>query len=339
MSKKHLLRYLKDDEFALWDNFINECESGLVFHGTKHLESLAIALKLKFSILGVFDADQQLLAGMAFVHNTRFGISNIYLPPITPFYSPIIKPPNKKYLSKIESYKHALVNSIVEELSKKYKIINLTLPPDEIDIRPYKWMGFETEVLYTYCTTLNEQTSIATDYDPDIKRRIKNAQTLKFEISQGTSKEFIDNFFELQLKSYHRQSFSFAFNSSQFEKYLSGMGLEGKAMIYLVSQNNVPVSGITILYDNIKAYYLLAGSDPDYLSTGLNQVLFDFVVQDIQKKGIKIYDLVGANTPSISRYKSTYNFPLVPYYHVFKIFGLKAKLLMKIKTIYERIRK
>ena len=71
------------------------------------------------------------------------------------------------------------------------------------------------------------------------------------------------------------------------------------------------------------AYYWHAGADKDFLNTGLNQLLV-----------LKSFDFVGADTESIARYKSTYNFPLVPMYSVSKSRSI-ARLGMAIKNLIQ----
>jgi lipid II:glycine glycyltransferase (peptidoglycan interpeptide bridge formation enzyme) len=173
-------------------------------------------------------------------------------------------------------------------------------------------------------------------YNPDIKRRISKAQNLDYKLQQGDADELINIYYDLQLKSYQKQKALFPLSRTQFESYVRNMRTDNNICIYLIYYQSKPVNGITVLYGKDTAYYFLAGSDPEYLSTGLNQVLFVYVVNEVKKRKISKYDLRGANTPSIAFYKATYNFPLIPYYRVFKIFGQKAKILLKLKALYER---
>ena len=333
MSKRdnYVFRYLDSEEFTLWDDFNKECENGTIFQSTSHLKCFAQALNLNFTVLAIFNNDNFIVAGMAFLYNTKLGIKYIYNPALTPFYSPVFKASVKKYLSKSESYNMSMITLIIEELSKEYKILNFALPVNQPDIRPYKWLGFHHEVMYTYKIKFEKNLSNI-DYESDIKRRIKNAQELNFEIKSGVEKKQIDDYYLLQKKTDKRQNISFVFNPEQFENYINEMSKTGSAIIYIIYNDNLPVSGVVVLIEQETAYYLLAATDSDYFSTGLNQTLFDHIVKDLYKKGILYYDLVGANTPTIARFKSTYNFPLVPYYVVSKNIGMIPDLLMKLKN-------
>jgi len=76
------------------------------------------------------------------------------------------------------------------------------------------------------------------------------------------------------------------------------------------------VAGLIIIYDRHCAYYWLAGSDPQYFSTGLNQLLLWKVIGILSGRGIKCFDFVGANTEASANYKAAFNFELVPYFQV-----------------------
>jgi hypothetical protein len=331
-------RYLPEDEHEIWNDFVRDNQNGTLFHQTTHLKSISSVLNYRFAILAAYNKNNQLIAGMAFVYTRKFHISNILIPYLTPYYSPLISGSNKKYSSKEESYRHTVTHEFINELSKRYKIIQLTFSPNDSDIRPYIWSGFRTEVLYSYRISLDRDFTSEEVYNPDIKRRIKKAMDLEYEIRQGVSDEFIDNYYMLQLHSYKRQRAKFRLSSSQFGSYIAEMRTAGNICIYLLYYQSKPVSGIIVLFDKDIAYYFLAGSDPDYLSTGLNQVLFDYIVNELKDKNYSYYDLVGANTPSIAYYKSTYNFPLIAYYRVFKVYGRPARYLLKLKEVYERFK-
>ena len=78
------------------------------------------------------------------------------------------------------------------------------------------------------------------------------------------------------------------------------------------------------------AYYWQAGASKEYLPTGLNQLLVQRVIEHYTSEGYKKFDFVGADTDTIARYKSTFNFPLVPMYSVSKSRGMtKFGLMIK----------
>lgn len=76
--------------------------------------------------------------------------------------------------------------------------------------------------------------------------------------------------------------------------------------------------------------------DPGHSSTGLNHVFLWELLKKKPEMGMKPFDFIEANTPSISKYRSAFNFSLVPYQHPGRDSGKGAGLLMNLKRSLKR---
>ncbi len=134
-------------------------------------------------------------------------------------------------------------------------------------------------------------------------------------------------------KSFQRQNFQQKSNNrNNFVEMVQKLVKENVAQVYTIDHEGKSVASIIMIQDLVKkaAYYWMAGADKEYLSTGLNQLLMIQVIQKYQKADFESFDLVGADTESIARYKSTFNFPLIPIYSASKERGLvQAGLIIK----------
>jgi hypothetical protein len=334
MSNKYSIRYLNKNEFDLWDNFVEECETGSVFNKTYWLENIYKYKRATLRIIGCFNTNNDLVAGYAFGHKTKFNIFPIIVPPsLTPINNIVIKERDTRFNSKRESYHFRVFYQIIEFLEKYYKIISFTFPLNLIDVRPFLWKGYTEEIRYTYFSDISDLDDVFKNFDSAIVRRIKKTKDLPYKIDTSKDINNVETFYHLQELSFRKQRHLFMLTKVQFVDFLKVLLTKEKVKIYTVYLNKNPVASIIILFDKDIAYYWLAGSDPSYLITGVNQLLLWEVLKDIKKAGIRYFDFHGANTSTIARYKATFNFKLYPYFNLYKENGILIKLLMLLKTL------
>jgi hypothetical protein len=92
-----------------------------------------------------------------------------------------------------------------------------------------------------------------------------------------------------------------------------------------------------IIWDNKRAYRWSAASHTYFEDTGETSLLLYEIFQDLKKKGFKEINLMAANTPHLTKFISSFNPRLVPYYSVEKKTFL-AEVIEGGYNIYKRIR-
>ncbi len=332
MNDKYSVRYLSENEFDLWDDFVEECESGSVFNKTYWLKNIYKYKNATLRIIGCFDKNNDLIAGFAFGHKIKYNIIPIIIPPsLTHINNIVVKERDTKFNSKRESYNFRVFYQIIDFLERNYRIISFTFPLNFIDVRPFLWRGYKEEIRYTYLADISNLDDVYNNFDSAIVRRIKKTKNLDYKIDTGKELNNVETFYDLQNLSFHRQRHSFTITKAQLIDFLKILISKEKVKIYTVYLDQKPVASNIILFDNNIAYYWLAGSNPSYLDTGLNQLLLWEAIKDMKSTGIKYFDFFGANTKSIARYKSTFNFKLYPYYNLYKENGILIKFLMLLK--------
>ncbi|MEF8811836.1 MAG: GNAT family N-acetyltransferase, partial [Bacteroidales bacterium] len=262
----------------------------------------------------------------------KYGVRLIVHPYLTQFSGLLLSHRQTKYYFKDLRYRNEILKSLIDSLEKDHKIIVLSLPPELIDIRMFSWKQYDNSVKYTFRKNLKEQEEILKNVDPEIIRKIKKAEKQNFYWDRGSTEKLIKDFYHLQSLSLSRQRHNNKFNLDNFiSLVLSLKRVPFNILFYVVYKSNTPIAGLTILTFRETAYNWLAGVNPEYFNTGVNQFLMRNVIQDLCLNQIKYFDLVGANTPGVADYKATYNFDLIPYYGVKKTIGLYPKILMKLK--------
>ena len=328
-------RYLTEEEFGLWDQFVDACQFGTIFHKSNWLRPVARFQGLNFSIVACFKGGK-IAGGMAFTWKKKFGLIRVIQMPLkTPFFGPVVAYSDTKYRSKIESQVHSITESLTTFLLSEYQLFHAQFPPAFSDVRPYVWGGFETRVHYTYCGAIDPGASLSEQFEQDVRRRIKKALDMDFQLVVETTEGNIAESWDLEQKSFDRQKFSrLSFTREDFISLVKGLADAGASQIFTIKSEGIPVASVVIIQDPAKSvsYYWMAGAHRDYLNTGLNQLLVQRILEHYQDSDYNIFDMVGADTPTIARYKSTFNFPLVPMYSVTKSRGM-ARLGMRLKNM------
>jgi hypothetical protein len=330
-SNKIEIRYLETGEYEQWDHFVDESEFGTIFQKSIWLKPLAEFQHLSFSIAACFKGGK-MIGGMAFTWKKKFGLLPIIQIPLkTPFFGPVFVSSNTKYRSRIESQLHTVMVAFNDFILSRYQHFPVSFPPAICDIRPYSWNGFETGVRYTYVSELNPDIQLQEDFDSDIRRRIKKAGELEHEVSIDNSDKYITHAWDLEQQSFRRHHFQQSgFSKQEFLSFIKTLSGEGSSMVFSMIHDGAPIASVVTVHEKTRgiAYYWQAGANKEYLSTGLNQLLIQRVIEHYTSEGYKKFDLLGADTDTIARYKSTFNFPLVPMYSVSKSRGISKFGLM-----------
>ncbi|MEA1896867.1 MAG: GNAT family N-acetyltransferase [Bacteroidota bacterium] len=330
-----VIRHLQKNELDDWNCFVDESEYGTIFHKTfwnKALFMLDPAIKL--SVIGCYKQDI-LVAGAIFGWKKKFQSIRIVVPPYAScFYGIIIKERDSSYILKSERYRYTILNELLDFVEKEFQLISAALPPEFKDIRIFNWRKYTTRILYTYQGNISNPEKIIDNFQSDVRRQINKGKKYNYELKETLDDKHLGSIFSLLEKSYHKQKHKLQFNKKQFTNLLRNPDLTANVRAYSIWLDNKPVAALVIIVDGFTAYYWLAGSDQNYFNTGLNQLLLWLVINALSKEGITLFDFVGANTLTIANYKASFNFELIPYYHISKVTTKKLKLLLSIKEIF-----
>ena len=266
----------------------------------------------------------------------KAGIIRVMVPPYASvFYGLLIKERESEMVSKAESFRHEVLDTLLQFIEKDYQISIYSLSPGFSDIRSFNWRNYSSDVLYTYRVDLHDPDYLFSKFLPSLRRQIKKGEKLKYEIREPVTLADMSVVYDLIETSYKRQAHTIRFNREQFYAFMDTPALKDHLRVYSIWWEDKPVAVIVLLVDGDTAYYWLAGGDHQYFNKGLNQVLLWKVIGKLHNAGCTTFDFMGANTPSISKYKSGYNFDRVAYYRVSKETGRGARQLMTIKRFFK----
>lgn len=334
MSKLEI-RYLLEEEYVSWDSFVDETEEGTIYHTSVWNKALFKGVKgVSFSVLACFNADKKIVGGIAFGWKKVYGVFKIIvIPYASPFSGLLISKRNTDYVSKQENHSFSLIDDLLAYLEKDFHVLSFSFSTKFKDIRPLNWNRYTSKVFYTYIGDISKPEALLSSFLPDIRRRIKIAEKLDYKIREEKTDAHLRSVYGLLSKSFERQNHHFNFGEGQFIEICQTPELAENILVFSIWKEETPVATLIIIVDKNTCYYWMAGGDSEHFDTGLNQLLFWNVIQKLSKKGVTEMDMTGANTLTISKYKSSYNFRLHPYYYVSKENGTIIRFLFSLKRV------
>ncbi|WP_433623734.1 GNAT family N-acetyltransferase [Halomicrococcus sp. NG-SE-24] len=188
------------------------------------------------------------------------------------------------------------------------------------DPRPYLWDDLRVEPYFTYRLDLAETTADAVlkSFSKSLRREIRDARDLDVTVER----EGIDGaqaVYEHTVARYDEQDEHLGLPWPYVRDLWRG--LDDRARTYVARDGDGEyLSGITALYSNDAAYFWQGGARAVYEGTSVNSLVHWRIVEEILDDppvdSVTEYDLMGANTERLCRYKAKFGADLVPYYLV-----------------------
>ncbi|MBI2559328.1 GNAT family N-acetyltransferase [Candidatus Woesearchaeota archaeon] len=327
MANNHdglLVRILKKDEYGMWDDFVEDSEQNSVFSKSFWADNICIHTKNKFHIYGVFNKNNELVAGLP-IYSRRKGMFVIAIyPPITPFMGVVYARRKTDNFSKIESYQKEVVSALNERVKKDFGYITLALHPSVIDVRPFKWENWTIDMAYTYYVNLSDMGLLWKQLDKSTKYDIKKAE--KNDLVFFESDE-IKDFYQIYSGTYSRQKMTAPVSENFIYGLYKTLKPKNLCKLYFVKKGSELIASSLVVFDSNMAYYLLAASNHEFKQYKASSLLLWKILEDVSSK-YKEIDLVGANTPKIISFKRGYVSKLVPYYVISKTSSSFMKFLI-----------
>ncbi|NIA22725.1 MAG: hypothetical protein GWP03_00935 [Proteobacteria bacterium] len=247
----------------------------------------------------------------------------ISLPPyLFPFYGFYIE---NDFLTKHPEKAIDILRSATENQKKKFIYSLFSLPPEITDIRSFKESGWRESVKYTY-RIYGGEPILKSSKNRKLRRINESEYTIKE--SNGTAElyEMIVNMNGSKRRStpYTGKYLNLIFNNLQPSRRIIYGIYDGKGLC---------LASAFILRDKSCSYLFANAIHSKIRKSNLNLYFLNQIIQ----KELEIspcFDLQGANTPSIVKFKENFNTHLIQYFHIKT--GLDITGLIKLKGMLKR---
>lgn len=284
--------FLKPEFLNLLTKFFNLDVKYLVVKNLQLQEVVAVSVSIEKKILGI---------------PSLINPKILYYQPVEVFAS-VRKNQNENNLQQLEIFQ-----KISEYYHKYYFKIEKNLPPEIEDIRGFLWSGLTATPFYTYRLNLNDYSSEC--FFRKQRAALRKAQNLSYEFTQDID---IDSFMELVQGTKERQEWNFDYKDEVLRKYLNELLELGFVKQFSIkNQEGRIVSTMFCQMDKINkvSYAWFTSTDVNELSNGVSTLLFHSISEYLKTEYVT-FDLCGANTETIARFKASLGAQLKVFYRI-----------------------
>lgn len=293
-----------------------------VFHTPQALEVIDDHTDASMVLYGAFKGQEPIGLFPVFDRSISIGRRVTSPPPSMgiPRLGPLVMPTSPKQ-RKRESVNKKFVEQVLDELDvdSSRTLLHLVCPEDYGDPRPFQWTGMNINQRFTYVLDLSSTTAdqVLDGFSRSLRKDILDAQDLDFTITkEGT--DAAELIYDDIAKRYEECEDSFPVGRAFFLDIVDQ--LEDRSRVYVArGPDGEYLSGIVALYSNDRALFWQGGVRVEYENVSVNSTLHWEIISDVlsgDAPDVSGYDLVGANTPRLCRYKAQFSGDLVPYYTV-----------------------
>ncbi|MCL9818112.1 GNAT family N-acetyltransferase [Natronocalculus amylovorans] len=257
----------------------------------------------------------------AFIRENRLGSITTSPPPglNVPRLGPIVVT-NSPKRRKRESISQSVAAAIIDELQldRRNRLARIECGDGFSDPRPYVWNGFDVDVSFTYYLDVAETTpdALLKQASKSLRREITDArdEPLTFDVGGMDAARQI---YDATVERYAAQDRSYPIEWAYVRDLLSALGDNARSYV-VTDPGGAFLTGINVLYSNDTAYFWQGGTRSIYEGVAVNSALHWHILEDIAAdeslESVHRYDLMGANTKRLCRYKSKFPVELQPHY-------------------------
>lgn len=214
-----------------------------------------------------------------------------------------------------------IINQLLDKVDFKNGIIALGL--QNTYFLPFIWRGFRVSPRVTYrLIDLTDLDAIYSKFAKIVKKNIKAAAN-KVEIRESND---VKPLYTLLEKTFGMQKRKYPFSYTFIESiYTACKHHNAGKLLYAYDRAGNLHSGVMFVYDENACYYLLAGTDPQYRSSGANSLLLWEGIQ-FASENSKCFDFEGSMIEGIENFIRSFGGDPMVYYEV-KRLGFFSSLL------------
>ena len=330
-----IVKELKKDEHKTWDELVKSSPHGTIFHNSSWLTIHSELLNKKLKIYGCFE-NEELVGGCSlYIYKSRFFKMASSTIEMTPYGGLVLaQSPSTKVREQEQTYSN-IIKSLCNLFDNEYvDHIQITNSPDFVDVRPFIWNGWNAGISYAYY--LNLDTDIEKNISKNVRRSIRKAIKNNTMIKRLNEPSIFYNLFSM---TFERQNLKPPVTENFFKKIINLLDAKQLGEMWIAETRSGEVASAEIIvWDNKRAYRWTAASHTAFKDTGATSLLLYEIFLDLKNRGFKEINLMAANTPHLTKFISSFNPELVPYYEIEKS-STKYKIATNVYKVVGHIKR
>jgi Acetyltransferase (GNAT) domain len=296
---------LREDQFALWDALVEKSPHGTVFHNSWWLA----ASGWDFEILGCWNQEGDLSAGIPLPRKKRGGLTLCHPPALTPYLGPIFDLSQadcaRDTLYLMRSQGEALARAI-HPFDSFCQVAGAAAP----DFQGFLWTGFHVELGYTFrfsSGTTSEQA--LREAARSHRQKLNPKRHEGFSIECGSD---VPALLELSRSTFSRQGRAAPYSESLVRDLFAAAAARQSGAIYVVrAPDRRPLSSIFVVRDSRASYQIVSGIDWNEHNADAGYLATWQAIRDALDSG-RAFDFEGSRIRGVEQYYRRWGAPAVP---------------------------
>lgn len=210
-------------------------------------------------------------------------------------------------LDKVEQAWLTLADELIDSIRQRHSGLDLVLPPALRDSRPFTWQGCTATVQYTYLIDLDAR---VTPHN-SVLQKTRKAERLGYAAERSDDWSAISNCLQATAR---RAGFRQVLTEPRLRDLARTCGGDEVRGYVVKDARGVAVSGgIRLHRAGDCAIDWQQGTLSGALQDGANQLMYQFVLEDLAESRASSFDFAGANIRNVAEAKSRWRGSLVPF--------------------------
>ncbi len=300
-----VVKLMEDKE--IWDRHVENSPYGTLFHKWDFLKIIEKYSGYTLYPYGVYRGEE-LICLFPFYIKNLMGLKMVFSPPPNMAVPSLGFVMGSTYDKLKQRRKETYVNDVTDELEVEIKkfhpnVVNISTVNGFIDVRPFKWNGYDVQMYYSYAIDLKQPLEkIWEDFDKDPKCEIRNTEKQNLTIRPTND---VDEFYRIMHKRYKQQHLNLPIVSKEYLKEILTAFPENMKLNFLYSDDKIV---------DIVAYYQYKGRFVFWIGwVNLDKNLHsnEFIAWDYIKtkkaEGLDTLEIQGENVKRLCLFKLKFN--------------------------------
>lgn len=221
---------------------------------------------------------------------------------------------DNEYFGK-DVFKNEQKKVVSELISSLPENVHISLAPENDYYLPFLWAGFTVRPYITYrINSLSNTDDIYSSFANVVRKNIKSALN-KVKVVESID---ISLLHELMKKTFKLQNRQYPYTLDFFKHLYNACSEHDAAkLLYALDDTGNIHSGVLFVYDENVCYYLIAGTDPQFRSSGANSLLIWEGIKFASTHS-KCFDFEGSMIEGVENFFRQFGGEMSVYYDVYR---------------------
>lgn len=313
------LRRLADSEAQGWNQTVARFAGGTVYHTYDWMTMVERLFGVQKLPLGVFQDSQ--MVGVFPAFRARKGFLRVLASPLggwaTYYGGPLVDVSLQNAV--LTAFDVLLHQGRIDYTEIRY--------PHVSAVQTLSKRGYHVEEKHTYVLALDRPVDqLWKGLNSACRRAVRKARRSGVEVIEPDQKDFLEDYYELARDTYRKSNRLPPLSARQLGIVWDTLKDKNRVKVLLARQAGRTIAGAIFLLFEDQVYYWDGAACRAGLPMRPNNLIHWTLIEWAASHGYRIYDMLGANIPSIARFKQTFGCQLQPFCYAYKSLSRRATL-------------